>query len=140
MRALNVYEKHKKGISEIKRNQKHKPIYDSLIIGLTTSREDLYNRIDHRIDLMIKDGLIEEIENLLNKGITFENQCMQGIGYKEFKDYFNSNKELAECIEQVKVNSHHFAKRQYTFFNNQMQIEWFEDKKTAHERISQWLI
>ena len=140
VRALNVFEKHKKGISEIKQEQEHKPIYDCLIIGLTASRETLYNRIDKRIDLMIKDGLIDEIKNLLEKGISFDNQCMQGIGYKEFRDYFENNKSLDECIEQVKTNSHHFAKRQYTFFNNQMNIEWFEDKDLALERIKQWLI
>lgn len=140
VRALNVYEKHNKGISEIKDNQEHKPIYDCLIIGLTSPRDILYNRIDSRIDLMIKDGLVDEIKGLLDKGITFDNQCMQAIGYKEFKDYFENNKSLEECIEQVKTNSHHFAKRQYTFFNNQMNIEWFENKEEAMERIKQWLI
>lgn len=140
IRALNVYEKHNKGISEIKEDQQHKPIYDCLLIGLTKPREELYRRIDLRIDQMISDGLINEIKGLLNKGITFDNQCMQGIGYKEFRDYFENKKTLEECVEQVKTNSHHFAKRQYTFFNNQMNIEWFEDLDLAQERISQWLI
>lgn len=140
VRALNVYEKHNKGISEIKDNQEHKPIYDCLIIGLTTSREQLYNRIDLRIDQMINDGLINEIKGLLDSGITFDNQSMQGIGYKEFREYFEDNKSLEECVDQVKTNSHHFAKRQYTYFNNQMNIEWFEDKDLALERIKQWLI
>lgn len=140
VRALNVYEKHKKGISEIKNEQEHKPIYDCLIIGLTTSRDNLYQRIDERIDLMIKDGLVDEIKHLLDNGITFENQCMQGIGYKEFKNYFDGNKSLEECINDVKTNSHHFAKRQYTFFNNQMNVEWYEDKKEALKRVEEWLI
>lgn len=140
VRALNVYEKHNKGISEIKDEQEHKPIYDCLIIGLTTSRESLYQRIDERIDMMISNGLIDEIKVILNKGITFENQCMQAIGYKEFKDYFENKKSLEECINQVKTNSHHFAKRQYTFFNNQMNIEWFDDKQKAMERVQKWLI
>ena len=140
VRALNVYEKHNKGISEIKDNQQHKPIYDCLLIGLTTSRENLYNRIDQRIDKMINDGLIKEIKELLDSGINFDNQCMQAIGYKEFKDYFEGSKTLEECTNLVKINSHHFAKRQYTFFNNQMNIEWFEDKKEAIQRVKQWLI
>lgn len=140
VRALNVYEKHLKGISEIKDEQEHKPIYDCLIIGLTTSRDNLYNRIDQRIDKMIEDGLINEIERLLSKGITFDNQCMQAIGYKEFRDYFENKKSLDECIKQVKINSHHFAKRQYTFFNNQMNVEWFEDSGLALDRVKQWLI
>lgn len=140
VRALNVFEKHNKGISEIKENQEHKPIYDCLIIGLTTSRDNLYNRIDQRIDKMINDGLLDEIKGLLDKGITFDNQCMQAIGYKEFKEYFDGSKSLQECIEQVKTNSHHFAKRQYTFFNNQMDIKWFEDTKQALEEVKKWLI
>lgn len=140
VRALNVYEKHKKGISEIKSEQKHKPIYDCLIIGLTTSRDNLYERIDLRIDKMINDGLINEIKELLKLGINFENQCMQAIGYKEFKDYFDNKKTLEECINLVKTNSHHFAKRQYTFFNNQMNIEWYINKDEALQRVKEWLI
>lgn len=140
VRALNVYEKHNRGISEIKDNQEHKPIYDCLIIGLTTSRNELYERIDQRVDKMIDDGLLDEIKRLLNNGISFDNQCMQAIGYKEFKDYFENNKTLEECINQIKTNSHHFAKRQYTFFNNQMNIEWFEDYDQALKRIEKWLI
>lgn len=140
VRALNIFEKHNKGISEIKDNQEHKPIYDCLIIGLTTSRDNLYNRIDQRIDKMIEDGLVDEIKGLLDKGINFGNQCMQGIGYKEFREYFDGSKSLEECIEQVKTNSHHFAKRQYTFFNNQMDIKWYESTSEAQEEVKKWLI
>lgn len=140
VRALNIFEKHNKGISEIKDNQEHKPIYDCLIIGLTTSRDNLYNRIDQRIDKMIEDGLVDEIKGLLDKGINFDNQCMQGIGYKEFRKYFDGSKSLEECIEQVKTNSHHFAKRQYTFFNNQMDIKWYESTSEALEEVKKWLI
>lgn len=140
VRALNIFEKHNKGISEIKDNQEHKPIYDCLIIGLTTSRDNLYNRIDQRIDKMIEDGLVDEIKGLLDKGINFDNQCMQGIGYKEFREYFDGSKSLEECIEQVKTNSHHFAKRQYTFFNNQMDIKWYESTSEALEEVKKWLI
>lgn len=140
VRALNIFEKHNKGISEIKDNQEHKSIYDCLIIGLTTSRDNLYNRIDKRIDKMIEDGLVDEIKGLLDKGINFDNQCMQGIGYKEFREYFDGSKSLEECIEQVKTNSHHFAKRQYTFFNNQMDIKWYESTSEALEEVKKWLI
>ncbi len=138
VRALNIYEKHQKGISEIKAEQEHKMIYDAKIIGLTMDRETLYKRIEERIDLMVKEGLIEEIKGLLDKGITFDNQSMQGIGYKEFKDYFNNEKSLEECIEAVKINTKHFAKRQYTFFNNQMPVEWYENKEDALEEIKKW--
>ena len=140
VRALNVFEKHNKGISEIKNMQEHKPIYDCLIIGLTAPRETLYRRIDSRIDCMIEDGLVNEIDDLLKSGITFDNQSMQGIGYKEFKGYFDGLATLPETIDLIKKNSRHFAKRQYTFFNNQMDVEWFEDKDLALQEVKKWLI
>lgn len=140
VRALNIIEKHNTTISDIKDAQKHKPIYDCLIIGLTKSRQELYEAIDKRVDKMIEDGLVEEIRTLLDSGVTFENQCMQAIGYKEFRDYFYGDKLLEDCISEVKSNSRHFAKRQYTFFNNQMEIKWFEDKDEALKEVKQWLI
>lgn len=139
VRALNIYNKHQIGISKIKDAQEHKCLYDSLIIGLTCPRDDLYKRIDTRVDAMIKDGLIEEIQTLLDKGITFENQSMSGIGYKEFKAYFDKEKSLEECINDVKTNSHHFAKRQYTYFKNQLNVEWYENTTEAYKRVEQWI-
>lgn len=138
IRALNIVNKHGIGISEIKDNQEHKPIYDIKLIGLTKDKEVLKENINIRVDQMIKDGLLDEIKGLLDKGITFDNQCMQGIGYKEFKGYFEGNKKLEEVIEEIKSNTRHFAKRQYTWFNNQMDIEWFEDKDKAIESIRNW--
>jgi len=139
IRALNVYEKHKIGISEIKDSQQHKCLYDALIIGLTIDRQILYQRIDERVDKMLEDGLLTEIKGLLDKGITFENQAMSGIGYKEFKDYFSNEKSLAECVQLVKTNSHHFAKRQYTYFNNQLNVNWYTDVNQAMQRIKEWI-
>ena len=139
VRALNVYEKHNVGISTIKDNQEHKCLYDTLIIGLTCDREKLYQRIDDRVDKMIEDGLVEEIQGLLNKGITFENQSMTGIGYKEFKGYFNNTNSLEECVQMVKTNSHHFAKRQYTYFNNQLEVNWYDNVDDALRKIEEWI-
>ena len=139
IRALNVYEKHKKGISQIKAEQEHKPIYDCLIIGLTAERKKLFERINERIDKMMETGLIQEIETLLKNGVDFSDQSMQGIGYKEFKRYFEGSKSIEECVEEVKINSRHFAKRQYTFFNNQMDVKWFDDRSLAMEEVRKWL-
>lgn len=140
VRALNIYEKHHKGISAIKDEQKHQPIYDCLIIGLTADRDILYQRIQQRVDKMIDDGLIQEIQNLLDNGVSFDDQCMQAIGYRQFKDYFLNEKSVEECIDEVKKDSRNFAKRQYTFFNNQMDVEWFTDTDEALKRIRRWLI
>ena len=139
VRALNIYNKHQTGISQIKALQAHKPLYDCLIIGLTLEREELFQRINARVDQMVTDGLIEEIASLLRQGVSFDDQCMQGIGYKEFKDYFTGNRSLEECIEQVKINSRHFAKRQYTFFKNQLDVRWFSDQTEAGKEVEKWL-
>lgn len=138
VRALNIVRKHGKGISTIKDEQEHRPIYDVKIIGLTKDRDKLKEDINSRVDKMMEDGLLLEIETLLKKGVTFADQSMQAIGYKEFKDYFDNNKTLNEVVEQIKTNTRHFAKRQYTWFNNQMDIEWFDDKDKALEAIKKW--
>ena len=139
IRALNIYEKHHKGISQIKDEQEHRPIYDCLIIGLTAPREILFEKINQRVDRMVEAGLIKEIEGLLEKGISFDDQSMQGIGYKEFRAYFENRKSLEECIEDVKINSRHFAKRQYTFFRNQLNVKWFDDTDEAMKEVREWL-
>lgn len=139
VRALNVLRKHKTGIADIASKQEHKLLYDAKIIGLTLDRESLYERINMRVDKMIEEGLIEEIQGLLDSGISFSDQSMQGIGYKEFKDYFNGEKSLDECINSVKSNTKHFAKRQYTWFKNQMNLNWYEDKYSAKKDIEEWL-
>lgn len=139
VRALNILRKHNEGISDIKDRQEHKMLYDAKIIGLTLNRDLLYQRIEERVDKMIEDGLLDEIKGLLDKGIDFSNQSMQGIGYKEFKDYFDGSSELNECIDKVKTNTKHFAKRQYTWFNNQMNMNWYEDNEKALKDIEKWL-
>ncbi len=139
VRALNVLRKHDKGISDIKDSQSHTMLYDAKIIGLNKDRQELYKTCDIRVDKMIEDGLIDEIKSLLDKGITFDNQCMQGIGYKEFRGYFDGTSSLEDCIALVKRNTHHFVKRQYTWFNNQMPIEWYDTSdESIYKSIDRW--
>ncbi|MBQ6479314.1 MAG: tRNA (adenosine(37)-N6)-dimethylallyltransferase MiaA [Erysipelotrichaceae bacterium] len=139
VRALNIYNKHQTGISQIKAQQQHRSLYDCLIVGLSATREELYQRIDQRVDQMIRNGLVEEIASLLKQGVTFDDQSMQGIGYKEWKEYFEGKKSKEECIDQIKRNSWHFAKRQYTFFKNQLDVKWFFDVKEAKQEVEKWL-
>ena len=139
VRALNILKKHDLGISKIKNKQEHILLYDAKIIGLTKERVELYGAIEERIDKMLDDGLLDEIQGLLDKGITFNSQSMQGIGYKEFEPYFNHEKSLEDCINEVKRNTKHFAKRQYTWFNNQMPVFWFDDNKKALTYIRKWI-
>lgn len=138
VRALNIIDKHNINITNIKDSQQHKLIYDAKIIGLTKPRIEMNRIVDKRIDKMIKDGLIDEISNLLKLGISFDNQSMQAIGYKEFKNYFNKTKSKEECINDVKTHTHQFIKRQYTWFNNQMNTEWYDNKESGIKNINEW--
>lgn len=99
-------------------------LYPLKIIGLTTARDVLYDRINKRVDSMINDGLIEEIISL-KENYNNSRVLNTAIGYKEFYDYLFNNKTLDEVIIEIKKNSRHFAKRQYTFFNHQMDVKWF---------------
>lgn len=140
VRALNVLRKHNTGISDIRDRQSHTMLYDAKIIGLTRDREELYETCDRRVDKMIEDGLIDEIKGLLESGVSFDNQCMQGIGYKEFRGYFEGSSSLQDCINLVKRNTRHFVKRQYTWFNNQMPIDWFDSSNIddIYNDIDKW--
>ena len=100
------------------------PLYDFKMIGLTTDREVLYDKINKRVDKMIEDGLIDEVKKFYDKGIR-PKSIMTGVGYKELYSYFDNEISLEEAIELIKKNSRHLAKRQYTFFNNQFDIKWF---------------
>lgn len=99
-------------------------LYDFVAIGLTTTRDNLYKIIDNRVYKMIEDGLIDELEELYKKNI-HSKAINTGIGYKELYKYFDKEISLDEAISLIKKNSRHYAKRQYTFFNNQMNIKWF---------------
>ncbi len=100
------------------------PLYKHLIIGLTTNRDKLYNRINNRVDQMIKNGLIDEVKSFYDQGIKSK-PLLGGIGYKELYAYFNGELSLDTAIENIKKDSRHYAKRQYTFFNNQFDVKWF---------------
>ncbi len=102
-----------------------KKIYDFDIIGLTTKREILYEKINKRVEMMISEGLVSEVKEFFDKNIKSK-AIINGIGYKELYPYFDKKISLEEAIENIKKNSRHYAKRQYTFFNNQFSIKWFE--------------
>lgn len=100
-------------------------LYPIYIIGLTASRETVYDRINKRVDKMIKEGLLEEINSLKDE-YQHSKVLNSAIGYKEFYDYLFNDKQLEKVIEEIKLHSRHYAKRQYTFFNHQFQTNWYE--------------
>ena len=92
------------------------PKYDYLAYAIDYPRETLYERINKRVDIMVENGLIDEVNRLLDNGVTQDNQCMQGIGYKEILEFVNGEITIDEAIEKIKLNTRHYAKRQITFF------------------------
>lgn len=125
IRALEVYDTSGETMSEIEGQQKETPSYHSFIIGLNTERELLYERINKRVDLMIEQGLMEEVKELYE---TYGShvQPMQGIGYKEWIPYFNGEYDRQRTIELIKRNTRRFAKRQLTYYRNKIpNVNWF---------------
>ena len=122
VRALNYYLTYNKSISE--NNSGNKLLYDSVFIGLTTDREVLYDRINKRVDKMIENGLLDEVKSFYDNNMRYK-PLLGGIGYKELFSYYDGDITLEEAIELIKRNSRRYAKRQYTFFNNQFDIKWF---------------
>lgn len=125
VRAISMaHEGNKK--SEVIANQQHILLYDVFFIGLTCRRELLYDRINTRVDKMMDDGLLNEVLQLVEQGADFHSQSMQSIGYKEWKDYLSEQINVAQCVDAIKKNTRNFAKRQYTWFKNQLPMHWYD--------------
>ena len=105
--------------------KKAEPIYDCKYIGLTCERILLYERINNRVEEMFKEGLVREVKSFYDKKINSK-ALSTAIGYKELYKYFDGEISLEEAKDLIKKNSRHYAKRQYTWFNNQMNINWFQ--------------
>ena len=123
IRALNYYQNNNKPMSEKETN--NNLLYDAFIVGLTTDREKLYDRINKRVDIMIENGLEKEAKKIYNTGIRSK-AVMTPIGYKELFAYFDSIISREEAIELIKKRSRNYAKRQYTWFNNKLNVKWFD--------------
>lgn len=118
--------------------------YDTVIIGLTRNRQELYERINKRVDVLMETGLLDEVKALLDKGLTPEHISMKAIGYKEIMDYFLGKYDLETAVDKVKKNTRHYAKKQLTWFRRYDKIKWynisdFNDDEDALESIVKWL-
>lgn len=123
VRALNYYEQNHEPLS--KKKKADQELYDTIYIGLTTNRQTLYDRINQRVDDMVSNGLLDEAKKIYNSKIRTK-AIITPIGYKELFPYFENKESLDDCLDLIKKNSRKYAKRQYTWFNNQMNIRWFE--------------
>lgn len=125
IRALEIIHCTGKTASELQENQSPELLYDTALIGLTMERELLYKRINLRVDLMLEQGLLEEVKYFYEQGLK-DCQSIQAIGYKELYDYFDGKISLEAAVDNLKQNSRRYAKRQLTWFRNKMNVEWFD--------------
>lgn len=122
-RFLSYYDSTGKLLSS--KDKANRLLYDSLFIGLTTDRDLLYDRINKRVDIMVSNGLLDEAKRIYDSGVRSK-AIMTPIGYKELFPYFSGDIDLNSCISLIKQKSRNYAKRQYTWFNNQMNVNWFD--------------
>ena len=107
--------------------------YDTLLIGITRDRDELYDRINRRVDIMVEQGLFKEVENLLEMGLQEEDISMKGIGYKEIIAFFDGVFTKEEAIDKIKQNTRHLAKRQMTWFRRYDDMHWINVSELGEE-------
>lgn len=127
IRAIEYYEQTGEPISAHNEREREKESpYDLAFFLLNMDRERLYSRIEQRVDIMVKEGLLEEVKSLLDRGCTWDMVSMRGLGYKEFEDYFAGKMSLEEAIYVLKRDTRHFAKRQLTWFRREQNVDWID--------------
>lgn len=121
------------GIGEFSFLKEKTSDYDVVLIGITRDREELYDRINRRVDLMVEEGLFDEVRDLLERGLTEEDISMKGIGYKEIIAFYDGVYTEEEAIEKIKQNTRHLAKRQMTWFRRYEDMHWFNLSELKEE-------
>jgi len=129
IRALEIYDATGQPSSQLQR--KEVPDFPILLIGLTQERSELYEMIDWRVDRMIQRGLVEEVEQLLEKGYSPSLPSMSGIGYRQIVQFLRNEVTLREAIDRIKYETHRLARHQYAWFRpGDNRIHWFNTSKT----------
>ena len=132
IRALEIYYATGQPPSQLQR--KDVPGFSTLVIGLTRDRSELYKNIDRRVDKMIERGLVEEVEQLLEKGYSPSLPSMSGIGYKQVGQVFRGEMTLPEAIDKIKYETHRLARHQYAWFRlSDSKIRWFDVSETERK-------
>lgn len=127
VRAIEFYRTTGIPISEHQEMTKQKESrYEPLMLCVKWDREVLYDRINKRVDIMLNDGLLDEVKQLMEMGYTKELNSMNGIGYKEIIDYFEGNMSLEDTVNLIKQSSRRYAKRQLTWFRRDKRIHWLD--------------
>jgi len=134
IRALEVHRNAQAPISKLQ--GKAAPLLNTVIIGLTAERPELYRRIDSRVDEMIKQGLVDEVKQLLDRGYDAGLPAMSGIGYKQITMYLKGELTLADAVQQTKFETHRLARHQYSWFRlKDVRIGWFDIQKDKEAKI-----
>lgn len=144
IRALEAVESTGEGIRPFSQAAQPFAGYRPFLIGLTRERSQLYDRINRRVELLMEQGLLEEVRGLMDMGLTEENISMKGIGYKELIAHLKGEYGLDEAIAKIQQNTRHYAKRQLTWFRRYDKIEWFdlsqyETSENALKDMIEWL-
>lgn len=135
IRALEVHKDTETPFSQLQ--YKQAPPFNTLIIGLTTDRTELYRRIDLRVDKMIEQGLVTEVEKLMNMGYDFNLPAMSSIGYKQISTFLNGELTLATAIQQIKFETHRLVRHQYNWFRlKDDRIQWFDIQSALDSEIA----
>ncbi len=135
IRALEYYNETGMRISEHNKEQRQKESpYNFKYYVLNMDREKLYNRINLRVDIMVENGLIDEVTKLKEMGYGKELNSMQGIGYKEIRDYVDGVYDLDTAIETLKKNTRNFAKRQITWFKREKEVVWLNHEEFHNDK------
>ncbi len=136
IRALEVYQATGKPFSQL--HQKQPPPFQILIIGLTAERDELYRRIDSRVDDMIRRGLVDEVKGLLQRGYSLSLPSMSGLGYKQIGMFLQGEVDLRSAIQNIKYETHRFARHQYAWFRlSDQRIHWFDIKQKYEELVKE---
>ncbi|MBN1643477.1 MAG: tRNA (adenosine(37)-N6)-dimethylallyltransferase MiaA [Dehalococcoidales bacterium] len=127
-----------------KLQQKKPPKFQSLIIGLTAERKELYRRVDERVDEMVEHGFVEEVRKLLDKGYNLRLPSMFSIGYREIGQYLQGEMTLDEAVYKIKVGTHRFVRHQYAWFRlDDDRIKWFDvtdiDEVAVEKAVAEFL-
>ena len=123
LRVLEVFQETGKKISSFKSNKTKERPFEIIKIGLNIERSILYKRIDDRVDIMMKEGLLKEVDSLLDFQ---QNNALQTVGYREIFEFLNGKNTLERAVEDIKKNTRRYAKRQITWFRKDKEIKWFE--------------
>ena len=119
--------------------QKGEPLFDVLEIGPRVPREILHARISERVDSMIEKGLLDEIQKLISRKYGWSLSSMNGIGYRQFKDYFEAKETLTEAVEILKRDTRRFARRQMTWFKSDTRIQWVDSYEDCERLVEEFL-